>query len=349
MKLKIGLIFGGQSPEHEVSIVSARSIASALEKLGHHVSLLFIDKRGEWIHIDAMEEPFEGEVITQELIPFLKELDLAFPIVHGRLGEDGALQGFLKMFNIPFVGADVLSSAVCMDKIISKRLLSNAHLLVAPYLTLSKVDPFDHDAIEEALGYPCFVKPANTGSSIGVSKVKNREALEEAIDLAFEYDTKVIIEAMIDGDEVECSVLGNEVCEAALPARLKATHEFYDYDAKYIDPNGAIFEVPVAYDDKLITAIQETAKKAYTALECEGFARVDLFVAPDGKIYVNEINTLPGFTPISLYPQMWEATGLSYTKLVQKLIDLALDKHEKRKALLVDYVVLTKAEGKTAG
>ncbi|MCF7806406.1 MAG: D-alanine--D-alanine ligase [Simkaniaceae bacterium] len=332
-KLKIGLLFGGKSPEHEISIRSARSVTQVINRSHYDIFLFYIDRSGEWFLIDDIEYLEQKRPITEILLSQLKKLDIAFPILHGPFGEDGTVQGLLRIADIPFVGSDVLSTALCMDKDMMKRLLEHAKIACVPYLVYYKNDCLDQEEIAKKIGFPCFIKPANMGSSIGITRVDREEELPGAVLDAFQYDVKILVEKYIEGDEIECAVLGNDNVIASLPARLTPTHTFYDYEAKYLDPNGAIFEVPVPYSPQLIKEIQQLAMRAYRTLECRGMARVDMFVSLDQQIYINELNTLPGFTSISLYPQMWEVSGLSYERLIEELLCLAIDAHKQRAGL----------------
>jgi len=252
--------------------------------------------------------------------------------LHGPFGEDGTIQGFLKLADIPFVGPSVLGSAVGMDKDVMRRLLRDAGIPVTDYVTLRKGEPIDNQEINE-LGMPLFVKPANLGSSIGISKVHDQSELDAAIELAFTYDTKVLVEKAVAGRELECGVLGNENPEASVVGEIIPTHEFYSYDAKYLDDNGAASQIPANIPEEVSKRIQELAIRTFKVLECEGLGRVDVFLTPENNVIVNEINTIPGFTSISMYPKMWEASGLGYTDLITRLIELAIQRFERDKQL----------------
>ncbi|MGJ8525468.1 D-alanine--D-alanine ligase A [Halomonadaceae bacterium LMG 33818] len=353
-KTRIGLIFGGKSTEHEVSLQSARNIYDALDRSRYEIVLIGIDRHGQWQLSDAADylqnadDPStialvdsdhklalapgrpEGEWLRiQDHQTDFANIDVAFPIVHGATGEDGSLQGLLKILDIPQVGSGVLGSAACMDKDITKRLLRDAGIAVAPFITIKKssLKTLDLDAVIAELGLPLFVKPVNQGSSVGVSKVKSKEELLPAIHDAFRFDRKVLIETGIDGREIECAVLGNETPEASVCGEVILSDEFYSYDTKYISQTGASVDIPANITQRESDAIRQTALKAFNVLECLGLARVDVFLTPEGQVIVNEINTLPGFTRISMYPKLWEATGLSYTPLLTRLIDLAIENH----------------------
>ncbi len=352
-KIRVGLIFGGKSAEHEVSLQSARNIVNALDKQRFDVSLIGIDKQGQWHASDldgfllnaddpariALHRSGRGIALVpgsdaQPLRPLapaqaLDQIDVVFPIVHGTLGEDGSLQGLLRMANLPFVGSGVLGSAVAMDKDVAKRLLRDAGLEIAPFtcFTHATAGRADFAALVERFGLPLFVKPANQGSSVGVSKVHDAAEFAAALQLALSYDHKALVEAAIAGREIECAVLGNEQPQASICGEVVVHDAFYSYDTKYISEDGAEVVVPAAIDAQTQQRIQDVALRAYRALECAGLARVDVFLTADERIIVNEINTLPGFTRISMYPKLWEASGLSYRELITRLIELALERH----------------------
>lgn len=353
-KKKVGIICGGQSAEHEVSLQSAKNIVEAIDSDQYEVVMIGIDKTGKWlvndpssfllnadnpklIELNQSNDPIAivpgnktQHLIHAETADVLSTLDVVFPIVHGTLGEDGSLQGVLRLLNVPYVGPDVLSSSVCMDKDIAKRLLTHAGINVAKGLayTRNTKHTIDYDQVVEYVGTPMFIKPANQGSSVGVSKVDTKEEFTEALQVAFQYDHKVIIEEMLVGREIECSVLGNDNPQASLPGEILPHTEFYSYESKYIDEKGAELAIPADLSDELTENVQKTAIAAFETLQCQGLARVDFFLTQAGDIYVNEVNTLPGFTKISMYPKLWEASGLSYSALISKLIDLAIERHE---------------------
>ncbi len=358
-KQRVGVVFGGKSAEHEVSLQSARNILEAIDKSKYEVVLLGIDKQGEWHLNDASgfllnaDNPAtialnrSGEnvalvpgsasqqLITRQQAAPLAQVDVIFPIVHGTLGEDGSLQGLLRMANLPFVGSDVLGSAVSMDKDFTKRLLRDAGLKVAPWVSVTQAQraSVDAQAVIDRLGLPLFIKPANQGSSVGVSKVDSIEAFNDALDFAFTFDRKVLIEQGIEGREIECAVLGNEAPEASPCGEVVVHDAFYSYDTKYISANGAHVVVPAAISDEASAAIRAVAITAFQALECFGMARVDVFLTDGGEIIVNEVNTLPGFTNISMYPKLWQAAGLSYSALISRLIELAQERHQQSSQL----------------
>lgn len=360
MKKRVGIIFGGKSGEHEVSIYSAINIYDALNRELWIPFLIGVDKEGNFRYVDDKSNieniedpkrikikedtpiihPIKGDedgklyFFYSESGSFAIETDFIFPIIHGNLGEDGSLQGFLKWFNVPFAGPSVLGSAIGMDKDVTKRLLNEAGIRVCKFLTIRTDELCDEKLyfIEKELGFPLFVKPSSTGSSIGISKVKRKEDLKGAIEEAFKYDKKVIVEEFIPGREIECAVLGNEEIFTSCLGEIVPKHEFYSYEAKYIDPDGALLLAPAEVEKEIEMEIREIAKRAFKILECEGMARVDFFLK--GKeIYLNEINTLPGFTKISMYPKLWELSGLSYSQLLDKLILLGFERFEREKKI----------------
>ena len=358
-KQRVGIVFGGKSAEHEVSLQSAKNILEAIDKSKYEVVLLGIDKQGEWHLNDASgfllnaDNPAlialnrSGEnvalvpgsasqqLITRQQAQPLSQLDVIFPIVHGTLGEDGSLQGLLRMANLPFVGSDVLGSAVSMDKDFTKRLLRDAGLNVAPWISVTQAQRarLDAQAVIDQFGLPLFIKPANQGSSVGVSKVDHIDDLAAALDLAFTFDRKVLIEQGIKGREIECAVLGNDEPEASPCGEVVVHDAFYSYDTKYISADGAQVVVPAAISEEASEAIRAVAIRAFQALECFGMARVDVFLTESGEIVVNEVNTLPGFTNISMYPKLWQAAGLSYSDLITRLIELAQQRHQQSSKL----------------
>lgn len=353
-KTKVGIIFGGKSAEHEVSLQSAKNIVDAIDKEKYDVTLIGIDKEGTWHLNDKSSYLLNAEnpklialnksddniaivpgteanqLIHADNAVNLEQLDVVFPIVHGTLGEDGTLQGMLRLANLPFVGPNVLGSAVCMDKDVAKRLLKAAGIHVANGITVKAFhkESVSFEKASELLGTPMFIKPANQGSSVGVSKVTTKEAFDAALESAFQYDHKVVIEEAIVGREIECAVLGNNDPIASIPGEVLPKTDFYSYESKYIDENGAELAIPAQLTDEQITMIQKAAVDAFQTLECEGLARVDFFLTENNELYVNEVNTLPGFTKISMYPKLWEISGIPYSELISRLIDLAIERHE---------------------
>lgn len=363
-KIRLGILCGGKSAEHEISLTSTKSIIEALNKDKYDITLIGIDKTGRWslrdkkLFLQHADDPktiqFSGEseelALTphqqSSLIPYTEthlqhgfHLDVVFPVLHGTFGEDGTVQGLLKLLDIPFVGAGVLGSAVGMDKDVMKRLLRDAGIPIAKFITIHKHEQaqYTYEKVKQILGSTLFVKPANLGSSVGISKVRTAAEFDTAIRHAFEYDRKILIEEAIDGRELECAVLGNAEPIASLPGELIPSHEFYSYEAKYLDDNGARFEIPVSLPEAKTKELQALAIHAFKALCCEGMARVDFFMCKDGKLLINEINTIPGFTKISMYPKLWAASGIPYPELLDKLIALAIDRHEEEKAIKTDF------------
>ncbi|MDR2964407.1 MAG: D-alanine--D-alanine ligase [Treponema sp.] len=331
MKKVIGILFGGKSAEHEISLLSAKNVYDAMDKTRFDPVMIKIDKNGKW----ELDNDQMLLLNSDKLSPF----DVIFPILHGPFGEDGTIQGFLKLANIPFVGSGVLGSAVGMDKDVMKRLLRDAGIPIGKFLTLKSHEPVPSFAeIKSALGAPVFVKPANMGSSVGISKVTEEPEFAAAVKDAFQYDTKIIMEEFIPGREIECAVLGNEDPIASIPGEIIPSHDFYSYDAKYIDEKGAALEIPAKLDKETTKRIQEISVKVFQVLSCEGLSRVDFFLKDNGELIVNEINTIPGFTKISMYPKMWEASGISYTELITRLIELAIARHEKERLLKTSVV-----------
>ena len=378
-KIRVGIIFGGKSTEHEVSLQSAKNVIAALDKEKYEPVLIGIDKEGKWhrsreagylLHSEnpkliALNKRMAQEVALvtgerKELIVLenseKQPLDVVFPVLHGPLGEDGTVQGLLKLLDIPFVGPSVLGSAIGMDKDVQKRLLRDAGIPIARFLALRseqglnspfskgstrrlRREEFSFSAVVRELGLPLFVKPANAGSSVGIHKVKKEADFNAAVADAFRYDSKILLEEEIDGREIECAVLGNENPIASVPGEVKPNHEFYSYEAKYIDAHGAVCEIPAKLSKDITKKVQETAVAAFKVLECEGMARVDSFLTKDGRVLVNEINTIPGFTKISMYPKLWEASGIPYPKLIDTLIQLAFARAKREKKLATNFKV----------
>ncbi len=333
-KLTVGILFGGKSAEHEVSLRSAKNVADAMDKSKYEVVFICIDKSGAWPK-GSITSLFDNVSTTS----LEQQIDVVFPILHGPFGEDGTVQGLLKLANVPFVGAGVLGSAVGMDKDVMKRLLRDAGIPICKFISVKKheVSAINFKKAKKELGLPMFVKPANLGSSVGVSKVKNEKEFKKALDEAFMFDSKVIIEEFIKGREIECSVLGNETPIVSVPGEIVVNADFYSYDAKYIDEDGATLQIPAKLPKNVTKKVQDIALKTFKVLECEGMARVDFFVTKTGKVLVNEINTIPGFTNISMYPKLWEASGISYSKLIDALILLAIERHKTQSKLKTSY------------
>ncbi|HIL87888.1 MAG TPA: D-alanine--D-alanine ligase [Deltaproteobacteria bacterium] len=345
-KLTVGILCGGTSGEHEVSLLSAFNIQQALDREKYEVVLVGIDKQGGWFlgqdesflidvqdvrkaHLDTsvpVAHSGSRELVPSTLGDAIREVDVFFPITHGKLGEDGALQGLLELLGKPYVGCDVTGSALCMDKDVSKRLLQAAGILVSKFHTLRNPEDLGYDEAVAALGTPLFVKPVREGSSLGVTKVRNAEQYAEALCTAFALDRKVLVEEAVVGREIECSVLGNNHPEAApVLGEITPRHEFYSYEAKYVDENGAELIVPAPVAPETAEQIRAAAVQAFKTTECRGMARVDFFLRKDGSFVLNELNTLPGFTNISMYPRLWVESGVPYPELLDRLIALALE------------------------
>lgn len=318
-KINVAVVYGGRSGEHEVSLRSAESIVKHLNPERYNVYRYLVSQEGKWSPAPILPEPGSNP-----------HIDVVFPITHGTFGEDGTMQGLFELADLPYVGPGVLGSAVAMDKEVTKRVLRDAGVPTVDF-EIQRRGELDADAAIAALGLPLFVKPANLGSSVGISKARTREAVVAALEEAARYDTKVIIERAIAGREFECSVLGNESLAASFPCEILPEGEFYDYDAKYVLDTK--IEMPAKLEEAQTARVRELAVAAVRALSCEGMSRVDfLFEASTGKFFVNEVNTLPGFTSISMYPQMWQHSGIAYSDLLDKLIQFALERHERKKA-----------------
>jgi D-alanine-D-alanine ligase len=362
-RIRVGVIFGGRSVEHEVSLVSAASVINALDKEKYDVVPIGIASTGQWLSSNETlrllkeKQPIELEQ-EQLLVPdprkqslvainnngdVGKVIDVIFPVVHGRYGEDGTLQGLLELADLPYVGPGVLGSAVGMDKVIQKELLIQAKIPTAPsiWFTVEEYD-LQHKKIiaeiERKLKYPLFIKPSNSGSSIGINKAHNRKELFVFIDTAAQFDRKILVEQGIkNAREIECGVLGNDQPAASVPGEIIPSNEFYDYDAKYVDEKSNSI-IPAKLPSVIVKKIKHYALTAFRALDCAGMARVDFLVTQKtNKIFLNEINTIPGFTSISMYPKLWQVSGLSYSALLDKLIQLAIERHEAKTKLKTTY------------
>ncbi|MEX0833327.1 MAG: D-alanine--D-alanine ligase family protein [Actinomycetota bacterium] len=357
MKRRVALLFGGRSAEHEISCVSARSVAEALDPDRYDLVSVGITREGTWHVLPGGPPQLLGpggdlpavtssqgrgvslsqETGKQELVGedgSQMQVDVVIPLVHGPYGEDGTVQGMLELAGVPYVGAGVLGSALGMDKAVQKTVLAAAGMSVVPHVAVNEfewnADPARLTAAANDLGYPLFVKPANLGSSIGITKVHDPSDLAGAMAEAFRYDTKAIVEASIEGArEIECAVLGNDDPEASLPGEIVPSGEFYDYKAKYVDEDSELM-IPVKLPERIVAAVQRDAVTAFKAIQCSGMARVDFFYREPEDLIVNELNTIPGFTSISMYPKLWEASGLTYPQLLDRLIELAIERHERR-------------------
>jgi D-alanine-D-alanine ligase len=383
-RLKVGVLFGGRSGEHEVSLLSAASVLKAINPEKYEVVPIGITKQGQWLTPAHAEKLLRGEDVQEQgsrrlragdpqatpsaavlargeavivppvpesdsLVPFESKahpaehginVDVIFPVLHGTFGEDGTIQGLLELADIPYVGAGVLGSAAGMDKDVMKRLFAADGLSIVKHVTVLRAQWQSAAGkvtkeIEKKLKYPVFVKPANLGSSVGISKAHNRKELGPAMETAASYDRKIIIEQGVGGKkkarELECSVLGNDEPKASIVGEIVPSAEFYDYNAKYLD-EGSQLIIPAKIKKKQMKEVQEMAVRAFQAVDCSGLARVDFLMDPrGGKVYLNEINTMPGFTSISMYPKLWKASGLDYPELIDRLIQLALERHEDKK------------------
>ncbi len=354
-RMRVGVVYGGRSGEHEISLRSAASIISALDPARYEVVPIAITRDGRWLtgpdSLEVLEAaqrdlapiPEHGSEVTvpadpsrHGLIPLGRgravRLDVVFPVLHGTFGEDGTIQGLLELADLPYVGAGVLASAVGMDKAVMKAVFRDAGLPVCRWLVIHAGEATAEvlaARIREAFGFPCFVKPANLGSSVGISKVKEPAALAAALAEAGAYDPKIVVEEAIDGREFEVAVLGNDAPDASVVGELAPSHEFYDYVDKYVE-QGARVIIPAALPPETAETMRALAIRSFRAVDCSGLARVDFFLARGGRVLVNEINTMPGFTEISMYPKLWEASGLPYRSLVDRLIALAVERHAAR-------------------
>lgn len=362
-KLTVAVIYGGRSTEHKISILSAKNIVASMPKDKYEPILIGIDKSGRWLLQDdsaldlldtsdptavglsdnsttllLSQNTDDHRLFNRHSQEHLSKIDVIFPVLHGMYGEDGAIQGFAKLANIPCVGPGVLGSAIGMDKEVMKRLLRDAGIKNAPFVTLRTYNrsEFTYNSVSEKLGKELFVKPVNLGSSVGVSYVENEEQYIEAVEHAFLYDTKVIIESRIYGREIECAVLGNHNPIASIPGEVVPTSGFYSYESKYLDEKGAKLAIPAELNEQQIKAIKKTALDTYRCLECSGMARIDMFMLDNEELYINEINTIPGFTDISMYPTLWKISGISNEALIDQLIQLAIEEQQVQNSLKLE-------------
>ena len=348
-KLKLGVILGGMSSEHDVSITSGTSVIKNLDKEKYEIYPIYIDKQGNWYEytkkIDEIEVLEVGRQIEEKreitnVIEYLQECDVIFPVLHGLYGEDGTIQGFLELLKKPYVGCKVLGSSIGMDKVYTKVIFDRANINQAKYLYIKKTEQgyiyidkeFNEysyslndiaEIVKKELGYPVYVKPSNSGSSVGINKAHNEEELAEAVEFASKYDRKILIEEEIKGREVECAVLGNEEVEATCIGEILPAEEFYTFDAKYKNSESRVI-IPAEISENISEEIRRNAIKAFKAIDGKGLSRVDFFIEHEtNRVIINEINTMPGFTQISMYPKLWEQMGVSYTELLDRLIELA--------------------------
>lgn len=350
-KIKVGILFGGRSVEHDISIISAQNIAKYIDSNKFDITLIGIDKSGDWYRCDKVsKEITSGIPIQLSLkgsnpvflaadIPF--NLEVVFPVLHGTDGEDGSIQGMLKTVGIPFVGSDTLGSSVSMDKLTSKRVLENSGVPVARFLAYTKSEQkqVDYNHIVSTLGLPFIIKPANLGSSIGVYKISKQDGFEEKLNALFQFDNTALIEEYIEGRELECAILGNNnpLASPAGEIILKGDYEFYSFEAKYVDGDAVELVIPAKISKQVEDSIKEAAIKSYKAASCKDLARIDLFLKQDNSIIVNEINTIPGFTNISMYPKLIGQLGISYQDLITQLIEMALERHQEDSQVLTNF------------
>ena len=361
-KIKVAVIYGGRSTEHKISILSAKNIVASMPKDKYEPVLIGIDKSGRWLLQEGSLELLDTSdpntvglaensatlllsqntddhrIFNADSRDDLSKIDVIFPVLHGMYGEDGAIQGLAKVANIPCVGPGILGSAIGMDKEVMKRLLRDAGIKNAPFITLRTHNrsKYTYESVVEKLGNELFVKPVNLGSSVGVSYVENEEQYMEAVEHAFLYDTKVIIESKMYGKEIECAVLGNHDPIASIPGEVVPKSGFYSYESKYLDEKGAELAIPAELNEQQIDAVKKTAIDTYRCLECSGMARVDMFMLDNDELYINEINTIPGFTDISMYPTLWKISGISNAALIDRLIQLAIEEHEVQNSLKLE-------------
>ena len=352
-KLNIAILYGGKSVEHEISIRSARNVVTHIDQSRFTMSLLGIDKEGRWFLNKSIDNKIDsGNAVSVKLdtsSPVLIDwdsgaeinIDVVFPVLHGTDGEDGSIQGLFKALDLPVVGSGVLGSAISMDKIISKKILNEGGIPVAPYVEhhRSQLSDITFSEVSEKLGLPFMIKSAALGSSVGISMVKTEEDFEAALLDSFQYGDKVIIESFVKGRELECAILGNEDPRASMPGEIVMVkdYDFYTYEAKYLDEQAIEIKIPAEVEENLIEKIRHVCIDAYKALRCEDYARVDLFLTEGGEIIINEINTIPGFTNASMFPMMWKHMGMSFMELVSELIDLCLERYNAAKELETSY------------
>jgi D-alanine-D-alanine ligase len=372
MKTRVGILYGGKSPEHNVSLSTAMAVMNAMDKNKFDVIPIYITTEGQWIKgerltgtiTEVKQLQFQSDAkamipVALNQVPVLADdknqhpsemdankesetaIDVIFPLLHGPNGEDGTVQGLLEILNIPYVGNGVLASAVGMDKVVMKNLFAQAGLRQAKYVAFTKRDwskdeEAAYDQVERKLGYPCFVKPANAGSSVGITKCKQRADLKTAFIEAFKYDRKIIVEEAIVGREIEIGVIGNDEPICSVVGEIIPKKEFYDYQAKYEDGNTELI-IPAQVTEEQYETIKQMAITAFKALDLSGLVRADFFLAEDGTVYINEINTMPGFTPYSMFPLLWKHSGVSYPELIERLIQLAIERHEEKQTITYTF------------
>lgn len=350
MKTKLCLLYGGKSAEHQVSLQTAKAVIGALDLNKFDIHPIFISTDGAWIKGSQLEGPVsdvkelqfsEGEAIAPNALTASVEgsdgYDMIFPLLHGPNGEDGTVQGMLELLNLPYVGNGVLASSAGMDKVIMKNLFAQAGIPQVGYTWFIRSSwESDREAaykqVEEEIGYPCFVKPANLGSSVGISKCTSRDELEAAFEEAFQFDRKIIIEEGVVAREIELGVLGNDHPECSVAGEIVPKKDFYDYKAKYEDGDTALI-IPAEVDEELYARLKDIAIRSFKALDCSGLVRADFFVSKDRRIFMNEVNTMPGFTPFSMFPLLWKHTGIDYPSLIAKLVELGAERHKEKQSI----------------
>jgi D-alanine-D-alanine ligase len=357
MKVKLGLLYGGKSAEHKVSLQTALAVNKAIDHEKYDIHPIYITEQGEWVRGNQLTGPVQevkklelkdgGNAISpvalnKEIFPAHGDksdqaIDVIFPLLHGPNGEDGTVQGLLELMNIPYVGNGVLASAAGMDKVVMKNVFAQAGLDQVKYVSLIRSEweanqVKAYEKVEEALGYPCFVKPANLGSSVGINKCTDRDSLENAFEEAFMFDRKIIVEEGIIAREVEIAVLGNDYPECSVAGEIVPKKEFYDYKAKYEDGDTAMI-IPAEITKGQYEVMKDMAIRAFKALDCAGLVRADFFLTKEGRVVINEVNTMPGFTPFSMFPLLWQHTGVSYPELIEKLVNLAIERHNEKQKI----------------
>ncbi|MEK3889600.1 D-alanine--D-alanine ligase [Bacillus sp. FSL K6-3431] len=356
MKINLCLLYGGKSAEHEVSLQTAKAVSQALNTDKFAVYPIYITKEGKWTKGKELTEPVRDvKELTfindgEEIVPHAlnsklvlgdnedRGFDVVFPLLHGPNGEDGTVQGMLELLNIPYVGNGVLSSSAAMDKVIMKNLFAQEGLDQVKFVWFIRTawesaPETAYEKVESELGYPCFVKPANLGSSVGISKCENRNELEIAFSEAFKYDRKIIIEEGVTAREIEVGVLGNDDPECSVAGEIVPKKGFYDYQSKYVDGNTALV-IPADISVQQYTELKDMAERAFKVLDCSGLVRADFFITSDGRTIINEVNTMPGFTPFSMFPLLWKHTGLEYPELIERMIQLALERHQEKQNII---------------
>jgi D-alanine-D-alanine ligase len=357
LKTRLGLVYGGKSAEHNVSLQTALAVTKALDTEKFDIHPIYITEKGEWVRGPQLTEPvsnvkmlqfeqtgqtFSPALLNRDMFPGeadVKEdsIDVVFPLLHGPNGEDGTIQGMLELLNVPYVGNGVLASSAGMDKVVMKHLFAQAGLDQAKYVsfvkkTWSHSKEESYDQVEAELGYPCFVKPANLGSSVGISKCRNREELDQAFELAFQYDRKIVVEEGVIGREIELGVLGNDEPVCSVAGEIAPKKDFYDYKAKYEDGDTDLI-IPASLTEDEYETMRSMAVKAFQAIDGSGLVRADFFLTNEGRVLINEVNTMPGFTPFSMFPLLWKQSGVEYAELIEKLVALAIERHEEKQQI----------------